>query len=555
VASTDGAPNFDIRRYAGVIRRRRILIVATALVVAAGAVLITEVQTPTYRGSAEIVFTSTPSPLDTSGTAESLDPARDIQTQITVLTSAPVRMMVASTLHVAVAPSITATPAANANAITVTATSTDPVEAAMVANAYANAYISYRKTSALSDLLDAEQLIQGRITSLQTQIDALTTQINAAKPAAQADVEATLGPQRDALLTEQSSLKQQLDQTQLQSAFASTGAQLGSPAAIPSAPASIGATSAGIAALAVGLLIGVVLAFVVDFLDDSVKSRDDVRQSTGLPILGLVPSVAGWRASTHDTRVVSLSAPMSQAAESYRAVRTAVEFTSTDRSMHILQVTSPNAGEGKSTTAANLSIALARAGRQVCVVGADLRRPRIHEFFGMSNDRGWISVVQGNSPLSSVLQQVEGVPNAWLLTSGNAPADPSELLGSGRMEGLLASLAARFDIVLIDSAPVLPVADASVLAGRVDGVILVCKGRDTKKRALTSAVELLRQVDAPLVGVVFNCADDDLGRGYGYGYGYTEEVRPVPKRGAGHAVTGPSAAGGQDRSRVHPTKV
>jgi capsular exopolysaccharide synthesis family protein len=406
-----------------------------------------------------------------------------------------------------------------------------------VANAYANAYITYRKTTAVNDLLDAEQLIQGRITDIQHQIDSIDNQISAAPAASQATLQTSLSPQRSALLAQQGALKQQLDQSQLQSALANTGAQLGSSATIPSSPSGPHPFTSGVAALILGLLAGVALAFVVDLFDDSIASHEDAeRAAYGLTTLGMTPSVPGWKAKD-EAVVVSLTEPASPAAEAYRSLRTALQFAALDGALKVVEVTSPGPSEGKSTTLANLAVAFGRGGAAVCAVDADLRRPRLHAFFGATSEPGLTSVIGGDLPLSRAIQTV-AAPGVALLAAGPPPVDPSELLASERTQGVLASLAHQFDMVLVDSPPTLPVTDAAVLARHADGVIIVVDVGRTKKRELTRAVQLLRQVDAPLLGLVVNRADRESRYGFSYDYRY-------PPAEEAKATTAAPAKGGR----------
>jgi non-specific protein-tyrosine kinase len=524
LAPEDTTPSFDIRHYLRILRRRRLLIAVTALAIFTLAVLISLTETPKYNATAEIVFTPTASALNSSANSPSFDPARDIQTQIAVMTSDPVGKLVAKALNLPAAPPVTASAVLNTNAIQVAASSTDPVVAARVANAYASAYIDFKKNQTVNGLLDAEQAIQVRITDLQHQIDAITNQIAAAPPSGLPALQSSLNPQRDALLGQQSALKQQLDQSQLQSALENTGAQLRSPAAIPGSPSSPHPVTSGISALFLGVFAGICLAFLVDFVDDSVKSHEDAeRAAFGLATLAMTPGVPGWKKRS-DPVVVSVTAPVSPAAEAYRSLRTALQFATLDRALRVVQVTSPGAAEGKTTTLANLAVAFGRGGARVCMVDGDLRRPRLHTFFGLASEPGLTSVANGDVPLSRAVQATEA-DNVWLLASGPPPIDPSELLASPRTSGVLASLAGQYDIVLVDSAPVLPVTDAAVLARQVDAVIVVVDTGRTKRRALARAMEVLRQVDAPVLGLVVNRSSEETRYGYSYDYRYALTTR------------------------------
>jgi capsular exopolysaccharide synthesis family protein len=185
-----------------------------------------------------------------------------------------------------------------------------------------------------------------------------------------------------------------------------------------------------------------------------------------------------------------------------------------------LQITSPAAGDGKSATVSNLGVALSRAGQRVVIVGCDLRRPRLHDFFGAQNQVGFTNVVVGNASLDNALQKVSGEPNLLVLPSGPVPPNPSELLASQRTVEVLNGLKARADIILLDCPPVLPVTDSAVLSAHVDATLLVVTANKSTKREVHRAVELLRQVDATLVGTVLNevaSADDHYGS-YSYRY-------------------------------------
>jgi non-specific protein-tyrosine kinase len=202
--------------------------------------------------------------------------------------------------------------------------------------------------------------------------------------------------------------------------------------------------------------------------------------------------------------LVTLSDPRSPTAEAYRTLRTNIEFSSLDQSLHTLLVTSPAPSEGKSTTLANLAVAMAQAEKKTILVDADLRRPSLHTIFKASNDAGLTTMfVDGRAMEEPPLQEV-GVPNLWLLPSGPLPPNPAELLGSKRMDDALAALKARADIVLFDAPPVIAVTDAVVLGTRVDGVLLVIGAGQTKREHARRAKELLDKVKVRVIGVALN---------------------------------------------------
>lgn len=510
----DAAPELELRDYILVLRRRKWVVAATVLVVVAAALVASFLQTPVYQGTAEVLLQprATESLFDPSTGARN-DPQRQVQTEIQVLESRPVRDRVRRAIGTA--PKVSANAVGQTDVIQVKAESTDPAVAAKVANAYAKAYIEFRRQQAVDDLFAAAEQIQSKIGEFQTQIDELARQMAAKN----ADVD-SLQARRDALLQQQALFRQKLDELQVDAALKSGGAQLVTPAVEPTSPVRPTPKRNAVVAFAVGLILGVGLAFLFEYLDDSLKGKDDLERATGgLPVVGLIPFVSGWKPKD-GPRTVSITEPSSPVSEAYRTLRTSVQFMGLDRPIRTLQVTSPNASEGKTTTLANLGVALARAGQRVVVVCCDLRRPRIHEFYGLTNEVGFTSVLLGDVPLAAALQPVPDVDRLFLLASGPLPPNPSELLASPRAAELFAELQGEFSMVLIDSPPVLPVTDAAVLSHRVDATLLVATAGVTTRREAARSLELLRQVDAPLVGTVLNGATGSSGSGYGAGYGY-----------------------------------
>jgi non-specific protein-tyrosine kinase len=324
--------------------------------------------------------------------------------------------------------------------------------------------------------------------------------------------------QRDGLVLQLGDLQRQLDQLELATNVKTGDAQVVAPAVASGVPISPRPKRDMTMALGLGLFLGCGLAFVVEYFDDSIRTKDDFERAVpSLPVLAMIPAVAGWRPKD-DPRVVSISEPASPAAEAYRTLRTAVQFLGVDRPIRTLQVTSPNAHEGKTTTLSNLGVALARAGARVVIVCSDLRRPRTHEFFGLSNTVGFTSVLLGEVPLASALQRVPGVDRLYLLASGPLPPNPSELLQSRRALEVLQQLQSEGNFLLIDCPPILPVTDGLVISKRVQATLVVASARRTTRKEIGRTIELLRQVDAPLIGAVLNGVTPESAYGYAYEY-------------------------------------
>ena len=317
--------------------------------------------------------------------------------------------------------------------------------------------------------------------------------------------------------------------------------------------------------LLIGLGLGLAAAFLRDYYDDAVRTKEDLDRITGgVPVLGIIPAVKLWR-NEKTALLESIAHPNSAASEAYRSLRTALEFTGVGKDMGLIHVTSSTAGEGKSTTAANLAVSLARAGHDVVLVDCDLRRPRAHKFFGLENTVGFTTVMLGSTSIEQALQRVLDVPGLFLLSSGPQPPNPSELLASEVAHSRIDLLARSADYVVIDSPPLLPVSDSVILAGYAQATLLVARARSANRRDIHRSLELLEQVDGHLAGVVLNGVGTEGTYGYGYGYvsddpAFKEKVVSQHRRSRlasselnGHGPAGPSETdGADDESALEP---
>lgn len=266
--------------------------------------------------------------------------------------------------------------------------------------------------------------------------------------------------------------------------------------------------------LAVGLLLGIGAAVLREVLDTSVKSASSLAELTGSPVLSSVPVDSRAR---KDPLIVAGSAG-SVRAEALRQLRTNLQFVNVDEPARTLVVTSAVPGEGKSTTACNLAIVFAEAGKRVVLVDADLRRPRLAEYLGVDGTVGVTNVLAGQATVDDALQEW-GTSGVFVLPSGSVPPNPSELLGSRNMASLLESLRGGFDMVIVDTPPLLPVTDGALAATLVDGTVLVFRCGKTSAAQVRSASEALAAVDAKVLGSVLNMTPRKGEAGYAY-YGY-----------------------------------
>jgi len=304
-----------------------------------------------------------------------------------------------------------------------------------------------------------------------------------------------------------------------------------------------------------GLMLGLGAAWVRESLDTTITTPQALAAATDSTTLGVIyfdPTAPALPLVTD----VDSHAPR---AEAFRVLGTNIQFLEVDRPSKIITITSPLPGDGKSTTAVNIAITMAQSGVRTVLVEADLRRPKIADYLRLEAAVGLTTVLRGQLGVDDVLQPW-GSSGLCVVTSGAIPPNPAELLQSKAMATVLAELNDRFEMVVVDAPPLLPVTDAAVLASLADGAILVARHRQTTKDGAAQSMQRLRAVDATLFGTVLNFADQGkgMGGGYGYGYGYgsrtgpdeaaaPDPVEPETEPGVGNFPTTPGSNTDPDR--------
>ncbi|MDQ3895723.1 MAG: polysaccharide biosynthesis tyrosine autokinase, partial [Actinomycetota bacterium] len=400
----------DVLRYLRGLWRRKLLIALIVLLVVNLTLVLSLRQDPVYEGEARVLLSPQ---MFGDRTGLQLDAALAVQTEIQILESEPIRALVVDQLGPV--GKVSAERVGQTLLISVKARAGGPRRAADITNAYARAYIAFRGGLAGG------------------------TGANGAEV-----------PQGDA------------------SGSSATG-QVVSPAGVPGSPVQPKPVRNTILAGIMGMLAAVGLASLLEALDDSVKTRADLRKVTELPVLGVIPDAPSWENGSASPGDVPPAA-----AEAFRSLRTSVQLLGVDRPVRTLQITSPGTGDGKTTVVANLAVVLARMGQRVAIIDADLRRPRLHDVFGLANAVGVTSVLSGERALQDAFQRVPLDGSLVLLASGPPPPNPSELLASKKMAQLVHALGERVDVIVVDSPPVLAVTDAIVLTTWSEAVVLVC---------------------------------------------------------------------------------
>ena len=298
-------------------------------------------------------------------------------------------------------------------------------------------------------------------------------------------------------------------------------------AEVPRAPFKPDLSRSLMLSLIIGLLIGIGMAFFIEYLDNTVKTPDQVEQLTALPSLGLIPSTESAKAlqtvkpgssllpltgpgsetcQGNPIELVVHNDPSSSMAEAFRSLRTSILLSSSGAPPQLVLFTSPRPQEGKTTASANTAISFAQAGKRVALLDLDMRKPRQHHLFGLDNETGLSSFLSGAADLSSLIRPTR-IENLYVLTSGPIPPNPAELLSSLRLKQALELLREFFDQVIIDSPPLLSVADARILSRLTDGVVLIIRSGETPKQVLRQAQKNLQMINAKILGILVNAAD------------------------------------------------
>ncbi len=528
----------ELRDYIGILRRRKWFIIVPATVIVVATLIASVLTTPIYQAATDImVSVNTHSAALSDISIPAVDAQRELQTQMQVILSKPVAEEVARRLGQGMGPEaiqqrISAQILGQTNIIRITARHPSPAMARDLANNVAGTYIDLRRKAALDNYAKQAADIQQKLDEATAELKKAEEELNAAIAGARGEKTIDVGEQaavqalagrRDQAAAVQNFWKTALDKLQIQSGLQTSAAEIVSPAVLPTAPVEPRLGRQMAFALALGLILSTGFAFVVDYLDDSIRSKEEAAKAFSAPILGMVPRAHNWT-DRSEAMLASLRDPASTIAETYRSIRTNLQFALLDSDRRVLIVSSASKGEGKSSTVANLAVVLAQSGKTVIAVDADLRRPRIHRFFHLSNAQGLTTAILAERPLADLLQRPRlagSPPNLLVLTSGPTPPNPADLLGSQRMSDIVDSLAKLADFVLIDTPPLIPLSDAAVLAPKSDGVILVARATRSTRRTARYTRERVDAAGGKLIGVVLNEVTPAFGEaGYYYYYDY-----------------------------------
>ena len=511
---TSDTREISILDYLSVLRRKKFLIAAVVIVLVGLTYGYDIARTKVFRATASMqLITQNIS----NGAPVELSPT-DIGTAIELVQGATVSAIVAKHLGVP-APACTVAEVGLTAVVDVSVSSHSRVFAARAANACVAAYIQYTATSYSALTRQREAPLLDQQIFLETEIGHIEKKIATVVSGVAAFSALNTQLQIDAAQLQQ--VDSSLSQLQSDATQASSGAIAVVPASSADVAVSPKPIIDAVLAGALGLLLGVGLSLLLEVADDRIRQKSQLDLvAPGLPLLGEIPKFDKWNDPTRSA-VISALRPMSSAAEAYRGLRTAIQFAGFESDhTNVIQFTSPSESEGKTTTVVDLAVTMATGGMRVAVVSCDLRRPGVHTYMKVTNEKGMSSVLVGTETLEGVATVPQDFANIRCVASGPIPPNPSELLGSPRLREVLDILRATNDIVLVDSPPVLPVTDSLVISQVVDSVVIIVRLGQSHSRALARALELLSNVDAPVVGVVLNAVRKGPSyRGYKNYYG------------------------------------
>jgi polysaccharide biosynthesis transport protein len=527
------AGSVELRDYLLVFRRQWWLIAVLAVVGAAVATAWTLRQTPIYRGTSSVLVQ--PVSINRFEGTQRLDQQVNINNERQVALSSQVAVRAGRFLDSPASPDELLQHAsvdipANSQILEIHYSDPIPRTAQRGADSFARAYIDYRKAGIQRQVDESIATLSKQVETLSSRIPKLEAILQS--PDSTVAEKASATAQKNTYQERISSLSEQVAQLQQ---LDPTPGQIIQSATLPTSPVSPRKQLDIGIGLFVGLFLGLVVGFVRDRTDKRLRGRQDLAERLDRPVLASIPRLSryrrrdrgiGWGRRKRST-LVTLDQPNSPAAEAYRTLRTRIARLAAQLDISSIMVVSGNVAEGKSTTAANLAVAMAESGRDVLLVSADLRRPRVHEFFGLPNRSGLADLLadgkvanrqaSGRSKQTAV-ELWSVAPHLWVILAGPPPTHPSTLMDSNAMREFLKEQRDVFDFIILDCPPALVVSDSLALAPLVDAVLIVADAKATDRDSVDQLRDQLEQVGGKIIGSVLNRSADATRSSYYYDY-------------------------------------
>jgi capsular exopolysaccharide synthesis family protein len=555
----------DLRRYLALAWQWAWLLILASVLAGGTAYYLSSRMTPLYQASTLMLINPGQS-LRTDDYSNVITGERLASTYSQMLVSRPVLEEAIQKLDLAMTSSqlkgmVTVAPVRDTQLIRLDVRDANPYRAALIANTLVLVFADQNLELQRERYAESKASLEAQLALVGEQMESVAAELAelsniSANRAERERLEAALAQYTQTYAGLLSSYEQ-VRVTEAQSISRISQVEAATPPVAPVSPRVFNNTAL---AAVVGLMLAVGVIFLFESLNDTLRGPDDVTRHLGLPVLGLI----AHHPQEEDGMVVA-EQPRSPVSEAFRALRTNILYTSVDKPLESLLITSPSAQEGKTTVAANLAAALSQSGQKVVLLDADMRRPRVHKLLNMPNWHGLSDLFLRPWPLLNGSIRPTGQPNLGAITTGSLPPNPSELLGSEKMVEIIKQALQETSIVVLDSPPVLAVTDAVVLAPRVDGVLLVLIPGVTRLGSARQAVEQLHRVGANLLGVVLNGVNLKRSRYYYYQYQayyqtYTSGYGESPHKGkrkkcAKDAVDEPAADRAQAPERTRRPQI
>ena len=536
--------DLELRDYINVLINRRWIIAGTVAVVLALTLIFTFIQAPVYQSKVEIlseVSSASESVLGSFFSSALFDPDRYIQTQTEIIKTDTMAQAVESALRIKyeenaklrqegedvfipdqiptasqLASMVSVEQLERTNIFDILITDTDPLLAQDVAQAYAEEYIASRQLAAIRQISEARREVWNRIQEVEDEIQQAAEQV---KQYTAGNVPAEVLNEAQRAVNLWVSLYEKYITLRIAESLEQRGLEIVQPAK-PGGKTSPRPTRNAILAIFLGLILGVGLAFLVEYLDDTLRTREDFEKYYDTSIIGEIPHIAAE--NLPQNHIIYYEMPQHPAVEGYRTLRTNLQFLNLEGETRVILFTSAGPEEGKSTVMVNLGAALSEMGKKVLLVEADLRKPVLDRYFKVSPGKGMSGVLSGTIPLEDAVQPT-GYDNLYVMVAGVKPPNPAELVASEAMRTVFEKVKQFADFVLVDSPPVLAASDAMALAPMVDGVILMAGYTRADREGGRRSSELLRKVNARILGLVINNIAPSTRYGYYHYYYYAPQ--------------------------------
>ena len=523
-----------IRDYLALFWRWAWLIVLAGVLAGAASFVVSMRMDPVYQAKSTVLITDS-SVTKSTDYSSLMASERLTRTYSEMMTSQTVLAEVSQLLGLnmpltELAKMITVAPLRDTQLIELSVKSTDPEQAARIANTLVGVFTNQVQGIQSSRYTQSKTSLQNQLTDMERQIQLFNEQLDEAADQAERErLDSKLSQYQQIY----SNLLMSFEQVRLAEAQSSSSIAQIEPASVPLMPVSPNVLRNTVLAVAVGMMLAAGGLVAREALDDTIKSPRDIQRLFNLPVLGVIS-----RYTIPDAYLITDYQPRSPVSEAYRMLRTNIQFANIEQPVQSLLVTSAEPLEGKTTIAANLAVVNAQNGRDVTLIDCDLRRPTIHRRFRLPNQKGFSTLFISTLDALDDIRQATSIPHLSILTTGPLPPNPAELIASRRMGEILKRIQARGDMIIIDTPPTLAVTDASILAPVMDGVVLVMTPGVTKRMAARQMVEQLSRVGGKILGVVFNNFNENRAsynyrsnKYYArYGKYFSEDSKQVPRK-------------------------